>query len=206
SILSEKRLVQALADKAASTASRIEAAERVGALDHASYSAWQTLCTVFQDAREDVDLRIAAAQALAWVNRAAAPNQLCRALQGDDPRRVAAGVVRILATLAPIPAVQQAALERDLNVMQTDIAPVPLANLASSYGREPRVLALLVRARQHPDRQIRTLALRGLGAVGELREVLAALGDTDAQVRAAVAETLGLFGLRSAQEIVALEQ
>src|SRR5262249_33182173 len=128
------------------------------------------------------------------------------ALQGDDTRRVRAEVVRILATLDPIPAVQQAALERDLNVMQTDIAPVPLANLATSYGREPRVLALLVRARQHPDRQIRTLALRGLGAVGELREVLAALGDTDAQVRAAVAETLGLFGLRSAQEIVALEQ
>jgi hypothetical protein len=150
-------------------------------------------------------VRIAAAHALSRRNRALAPNQLCRFLDGDQDRRVRAEIVKILRQWGPVPSMHEPALLRDLEALRSQMAPFPLVNLASTYGADPRVVAALEQALQHGDAEIRQVAQRGLGMLGRIAGVLQALHDDAPQVRAGAAETLGYFGLKTTEEVAALE-
>jgi HEAT repeat protein len=171
----------------------------------ATYAVWQALCGVFQDSDEDEDVRVAAARALGRHNPAAAPNQLCRPLAGDPARRVRREAVAVLSQVGRVPATLESGLQRDLDTLRAHIAPLPLANLALTYGRDPRVLAALNQALGHTDPAIRVIAQRGLGMLGEMSAVVRALHDEASQVRAGAAETLGFYSLLAEGDIAALE-
>jgi hypothetical protein len=205
-VADEDILMRTVADQTRPAAERIAAAEGlsvpVGGTNHA---VWRILCGALQDPAEDPQVRIAAAHALGRRNRAAAPNQLCRSLEGDEDRRVRAEVVAILAVWGSVPEAQEPRLQRDLDALQSRMAPIPLMNLAASYGGDPRVVAMLRQALHHSDPEIRDIAQRGLGMLGQMTDVLHVLHDGAPQVRAGAAETLGRYSLKSVDDVAALE-
>lgn len=201
----EARLMRTLADRRKPAQERVRAAEALGTPARSADEVWSTLCEIFHDPDEDTQVRIAAAHALSRRNRALAPNQLCRYLEGDEDRLIRATAAKILCQWGSIPPVQEPALQRDLETLRKRMAPFPLVNLASSYGGDPRVVATLEQALQHDDPDIRHVAQRGLGMLGRMADVLQTLHDAAPQVRAGVTETLGYFGLKTADEVSALE-
>src|SRR5262249_31208063 len=176
---------------------RIAAAKALGQLRGARYDAWKALCKVFQDGREDAEVRRATVRAIGVSNPAAAPNQLCRYIQGDPGRRVRAEAVAMLARLGRVPLQMEPQLQRDLNAIRQGSTLTPLVNLAMAYGRDPRVLTTLSDALHNAEPEIRTIAQGGLGMLGELEPVVGALLDPSSQVRAGSATTLGRYGLRT---------
>lgn len=202
----EDALMQTVADQTRPLAERVAAAEVLGTpASGVNYEVWRILCGVFLDPAEAPQVRVAAAHALSRRNRAAAPNQLCRYLEGDEDRRVRAAVVAILSQWGSVPETQEPRLQRDLEVLQGRMAPIPLANLASSYGGDPRVVALLRQALHDSDPELRDIAQRGLGMLGHMADVRQALQDHGPQVRAGAAETLGFYSLKTTDDVAALE-
>ena len=201
----EDTLMRTLVDKKRHVVDRSAAADALGKPSGSIDQVWSVLCQVYQDPDDDPEIRIAVANALSRRNRALAPNQLCRYLEGDGDRRIRSHVAAILSQWGTVPNVQESALQRDLEASQRGTSSFPLANLAASYGGDPRVVATLKEASLHNDAEIRLVAQRGLGMLGLVAETLHSLHDDAPQVRASVAETLGYYGLKTPDEISALE-
>jgi hypothetical protein len=64
---------------------------------------------------------------------------------------------------------------------------------------------MLRHALHHSDPEIRDIAQRGLGMLGNMVDVQQALQDDVPQVRAGAAETLGSYSLKTADDVAALE-
>src|SRR5579859_2788259 len=207
----EDTLMQTVADTTRPTAERVAAVVRLGApagsnyWTEVNYAVSRLLCGILYASAEDPQVRIAAAQALSGRNRAAAPNQLSRYLEGDPDRKVRAAVAALFAHWGAVPESQEPGLQRDLETLQARVATLPLANLASTYGGDPRVVAMLRKALRHSDPDIRYYAQLGLGFLGHLKEVRHALQDDAPTVRAAAAETLGFYSLKSSDDVSALD-
>jgi HEAT repeat protein len=205
-MIDEGALMRIVVDQTRPVAERATAAEALGRPTRgADYEVWRLLCGILQDSAEDSQLRIAAAHALSRRNRAAAPNQLCRYLEGDEDRLVRAEVVAILSAWGSVPERQESRLRRDLDALQGHMTPIPLLNLALNYGGDPRVVATLQQALHNSKPELRHIAQRGLGMLGSMADVLQAIHDEAPQVRAGAAETLGLYSLKAADDIAALE-
>jgi HEAT repeats len=200
-----EHLLYILADKTGPVEARVAAAQALGARSAAEFDVWGALCSVLQDPHDVTEVRLAAAQALGEYNVGGVRNQLTRYLQGDVDRRIRREAVGMLSRLGRVPEGMEPALQRDLQALEESLAAYPLVNLALTYGRDPRVLEVLDRASRHADPEIRAIAQRGLGMLGEMSVVIQALRDESPQVRQGAAETLGYYSLLAPEEITALQ-
>jgi HEAT repeats/SMI1 / KNR4 family (SUKH-1) len=154
------------------------------------------------DESADLEARLAALRAVS--RSPGAINQLVR--QFYPPELRAAAVVELeRIARAPLPPYLEKRIGQDLAAARTDPLATQFANLGLAYGRDARVLDL-ARASlsdSHPD--VRSRAVGVLASIGEIDAVLAAAGDSAAEVRASVAEMLGYFCTARPEDLAALE-
>lgn len=82
--------------------------------------------------------------------------------------------------VAPVMATR---LDEQLRALTGPDRAITLANLASSFGYDVRIMAAYDAALDDTDAASRQMAVRGLAMLGELSPVLAASGDPDPSVR-----------------------
>jgi HEAT repeat protein len=198
--------IEILADSSASVAARVVAAAEVRRLletERPLGAAWRTVCGVAFDERAPAEVRRAAVRAMAG---APAPvSQLVRVFAGDDDRSVRKEAVAVLRALGIAP-IHAARLEAQLAAARGPNRALALANLALTFGYDPRIVAIYDEALRDPDEAVRGLAVRGLAMLGEMAQVVAALDDPAPAVRARAVEDLGLYFTAAEAEARALDR
>lgn len=197
--------LEQLGNKALDVDTRVAAADAVGDLlrtERPLAAAWNALNTVLVDEQEPEALRVAAVAALGNAP-AAAVNQLVRTF-GNDPRRaIRKAALDTLRRLGVAP-VAEPRLQQQLGLLGGPQRVMVLANLASSFGHDARVLAALRTACGDTDAQVRMMGLGGLAMLGELQPVQAAVADADAAVRSHAVSLLGAYSTLESAEVMAL--
>lgn len=199
--------IEILADASARVAARVAVAAEVRRLletERPLGDAWRTVCGVASDERAPAEVRRAAVRAMAGAP-AAAPNQLVRVFTGDDDRSVRKEAVAVLRALGVAPS-SETRLAAQLAAARGPNRALTLANLALSFGHDPRIVAVYDEALRDPDEAVRGLAVRGLAMLGEMAQVVAALDDPAPAVRARAVEDLGFYFTGDDAEAHALDR
>lgn len=199
------KLLRRLADKGLPTDERVEIADAAAQSTQQPYEAWQVLCRIMLDEKDDMKVRVAAARAARHCGIAGI-NHLARAMPAAPHVRAAAvESLRDIAT-RPLPEYFEGRLREDLAALDNELAVLPLANLAWTFGADPRVYEVARRALAGEDSDIRRTGLQQLCSLGETGTAVTLLRESkDTDMRAAAAELLGYYWAGDENVAAALE-
>ncbi len=186
-------------DRAQPGSVRIEAARRLAG-ECRTYEVRRLFCEIAAEECEDPVLRCAVVEEMPAWGHYSAVNFLYRRFQDEQ---VLAAAKSTLKKLGPVEGELEVRLLTDLCALRKGDANLcTIANLASSYGRDPRVLEYLQQSLDSAGQEVRIQAVTARCRLGEPAPALNRDADPSPEVRARLCAALGWNREQSGAEVL----